>query len=120
MSKVFTHAALLIGVLAYALASEAWGAEMKDPNRPQEAQAIKETRAAIEQGKSGNPEELRKHAETALQISEAAQAMKSEDHIKEGIKHLRMAVEMGKKGDTKQATAHAEEALKSLEKPEHQ
>jgi hypothetical protein len=106
---------LLVGSFALMMASSVLAAGKQDPNKPQEIQAIKHTRAAIEQGKAGKAEGLRKEAEAALQIAEAADKMKSEQHIKDGIKHLKLAVEMGQKGDAKEGTSHAEEALKSLE-----
>jgi translation elongation factor EF-1beta len=105
----------LFGLLMFVIPSDGSAAEGSDPNKAQEMEAIKYTKTAIEQGKAGKAQELRKHAETALQIAEAANKIKAEDHIADGIKHLKMAVNMGKKGDAKEGTTHAEEALKSLE-----
>jgi translation elongation factor EF-1beta len=105
----------LFGLLTFVIPSAGSAAGGNDPNKAQEMAAIQHTQTAIERGQAGNAQELRKHAETALQIAEAANKIKAEDHIANGIKHLKMAVDMGKKGDAKQGTTHAQEALKSLE-----
>src|SRR6266542_1535590 len=83
-------------------------------NKAQEQKAIKHTEAAITQGKAGNAEGLRKHAETALKIAQGAEKRHSEAHVKEGIQHLKLAVDEGRKGNADEGTKHAEEALTHL------
>ncbi len=80
----------------------------------QERKAIKHTRQAITQGKAGNAQGLRKHAETALTIAEGADKRHAEAHVEEGIKHLKLAVEEAQKGNAAEGTKHAEEALTHL------
>jgi hypothetical protein len=80
----------------------------------QERKAIKHTQKAITQGKAGDAQGLRKHAETALTIAEGADKRHAEAHIEEGIKHLKLAVEEAQKGNAAEGTKHAEEALTHL------
>jgi hypothetical protein len=80
----------------------------------QERKAIKHTQKAITQGKAGNAQGLRKHAEMALTIAEAADKRHAEAHVEEGIKHLKLAVEEAQKGNAAEGTKHAEEALTRL------
>ena len=93
--------------------------EKDEGDKKQEAQeqkAIKHTQEAITQGKAGNAEGLRKHAETALKIAEGAEKRHKEAHVEEGIRHLKLAVEEGQKGNAAEGTKHAEEALTQLQK----
>ena len=88
-----------------------------DGGKKQEAQerkAIKHTQKAITQGKAGNAQGLRKHAEMALTIAEGADKRHAEAHVEEGIKHLKLAVEEAQKGNAAEGTKHAEEALTRL------
>ena len=79
------------------------------------AEAIKNTKVAIDYGKQGHADVATKYAEAALQHAEAAEKAKDNSHTKEGITHLKVAIDYGKKGHADEATGHAEEALTHLE-----
>ncbi|MEP6601209.1 MAG: small metal-binding protein SmbP [Nitrospirota bacterium] len=90
------------------------GSKHGSKQEAQERKAIKHTQLAITQGKAGNAQGLRKHAETALTIAEGAEKRHAEAHVEEGIKHLKLAVEEAQKGNAAEGTKHAEEALTHL------
>jgi hypothetical protein len=92
------------------------GAQHKEGTKQeaQERKAIQHTQKAITQGRAGNVQGLRKHAETALKMAERAEQRHAEGHVEEGIKHLKLAVEEAKNGKVAEGTKHAEEALTHL------
>src|ERR1700739_3256760 len=116
ISKSVMVGVLMLGSLTFVMGGASWAAEKKEEK--QEALAIKHTKEAIEKGKAGKADELRKHAEMALKYAEQAEKKEHEAHVEDGIKHLKMTVEEAKKGNAAEGTKHAEEALKHLEADE--
>ena len=116
ISKGVMVGVLMVGALTFVTGGASWAAEKKEGK--QEALAISHTKEAIEKGKAGKADELRKHAETALKYAEKAEKKEHEAHVEEGIKHLKMGVEEAKKGNAVEGTKHAEEALRHLEAEE--
>jgi hypothetical protein len=100
-------------------ATSTGNADTHQADKKQEAKeqkAIKHVERAINQGKSGNAQGLRKHSETALKLAEQAEKRHPEAHVEESIKHLKMAVDEAQKGNAAEGTKHAQEALTSLQK----
>ena len=79
------------------------------------AEAITDTKQAIDHGKMGHPNILATHAELALTHATAFEKAKANSHTEEAIKHLEQAIDEGKKGHADAATTHAEAALTHLE-----
>jgi len=70
ISKGVMVGVLMVGALTFVTGGASWAAEKKEGK--QEALAISHTKEAIEKGKAGKADELRKHAETALKYAEKA------------------------------------------------
>ena len=79
------------------------------------AEAITDTKQAIDHGKMGHPNILATHAELALTHATAFEKAKANSHTEEAIEHLEQAIDEGKKGHADVATTDAEAALTHLE-----
>ena len=75
------------------------------------AEAISETKEAIDHGKRGHTDMLATHAEAALQRALAAETAKANPHTKEAIADLKASIDEEKKRHAEEAIGHAEGAL---------
>jgi Small metal-binding protein len=79
------------------------------------AEAISQTKEAVDHGKMGHADVLVTHAEAALDHAQAAETAKANPQTKEAIRDLKLSIDEGKKKHADKATEHAEGALIHLQ-----